>query len=323
MPDPLSGPWGTSVTAPANPVYQADWAALFGRALPYGVIGNPASTDLKLSAAGNAYYTMAPGRAVNDGTGYSQLAAINITPANNSTGSTRADLVVLRKDFTGQTLQYVVIAGTGPTIPTITAGDIRIGVCQVPAGYGVSVFTVPAGAITDLRDFAFGPGGVIPCRTVLDLNVASQQYPMVALEFATGLLKISVGAGWQTVNLVESWATLNSGAFAPGWGNAAGVIATGTADPPCRVRLMNPQTARLQGYLQRNTGQTTATGPVTVLQLPNPTHYAPARTHRFVAMADTTPLHMAIQSTGVVSLQGGSIAAGQKFFIDTDWTVDA
>lgn len=85
------------------------------------------------------------------------VAATSLAIASNSSGSTRTDLVVLRADFVGNTIQYQVLQGTTTPVQSSTVWDLPLATVAVPNGAASSAsFT-----ITDKRVFAT-PYGVVP-----------------------------------------------------------------------------------------------------------------------------------------------------------------
>lgn len=67
--------------------------------------------------------------------------------SSNSSGSTRTDLVVVRADFTANTISYQVLQGTTTPVQSSTVWDLELARVSVPNG----AVSISAGNITDRR----------------------------------------------------------------------------------------------------------------------------------------------------------------------------
>jgi len=122
----FSYPWAGSATGDCGPYTDDQWSDMQRRLLQsdrtkQGVIIGDGS-ELAVTGASSPV-SVASGAALVDGKFYYNTAAVNVTIATPST-STRVDCIVLRKDFTAQTVRIVRIAGTeGAGAPAITQND--------------------------------------------------------------------------------------------------------------------------------------------------------------------------------------------------------
>lgn len=126
-----SGPWGTS-EEDGSAFYQADWRRLMRGLASDGVIGDPDSDALKVTALGDSTqlqvqvgdHHLQGALYVLDATKTLDLASFGTPP---SSGQTRIDLVILRYDPTAQEIIATVKAGapasSGATEPSLTRSD--------------------------------------------------------------------------------------------------------------------------------------------------------------------------------------------------------
>jgi hypothetical protein len=113
-------------------------------------------------------------------------SATSLAIASNSSGSTRTDLVVLRNDFVGNTIQYLVLQGTTTPVQSSTVWDLPLATVAVPnAAASSASFT-----ITDKRVFAT-PKSLVPSikRYSTTQSVPNNAYTS---------LNLNTGFYWQT-----------------------------------------------------------------------------------------------------------------------------
>lgn len=133
-----SYPWQGTVTGDAGPYSHIDWGVAWGHLhnSPARIPGNEDAGVLQNSAEMPGFGLQAsptapasgsidigPGAALVDGTLYLSDDTENIVFASNASGSTRIDTVVLRKNYTAQTIRLAVVQGTPaatPVPPTLT-----------------------------------------------------------------------------------------------------------------------------------------------------------------------------------------------------------
>lgn len=153
-------PWTGSTVGDAGPYsnedWQAVWRSMLGRSANVGVLAQRLN---ELAVAGaTSPVSVATGEALVHGTWYQNDASENVAiPTPGS--ATRVDRVVLRKNWTAQTVRITRIAGTeGGGAPSLVQSD---GVTwDVPLAQ-VSITTGGAITLTDEREFIFDPAGSV------------------------------------------------------------------------------------------------------------------------------------------------------------------
>lgn len=136
---------------------ESDQAEVQNRLRREGVLSEVAGL-LAVSAPGSMNVSVAVGEAMVQGFWYKNTASLNLAIANNTSGSTRIDRVVLRLLRTANTISAVVVAGTpGAGLPAITqvAGgdwDYPLAVVTVPTGTTVAV---TAAMLSDARTYSY------------------------------------------------------------------------------------------------------------------------------------------------------------------------
>jgi len=137
---------------------QADWAiiaAILGACCGYEGVAPAYRNELAPAANGANTVRVATGGAVVDGKPYDSSTAVDVNvPSASGAGNTRIDRIVLRADWTAQTVRLTRLAGVdaaSPSAPAITQtpGSVYdIMVCQV------LVNTAGAVTVTDERVWA-------------------------------------------------------------------------------------------------------------------------------------------------------------------------
>lgn len=144
-------------------VSETQYGDLFGSVAQAGIVGVPSSNHFKCTAAGSSMVVSVTAvggasRALVRGHAVLNTASIDVTiPAANTTA--RADLIVLRLDYTANSISPVVRQGTAgsPTPPDPywgTSGYYEIPLAVVAVGANAT--TISAGNVTDARRFT-GP----------------------------------------------------------------------------------------------------------------------------------------------------------------------
>ena len=156
----LSLPWDGTATGDKGPFTDDEWRDVF-RALGMGgglvgaanvgVVGGLLN-GLRMTTAGNNDLTINTGYAIVDGTVYYNSASKSTTSASPSVGTT-GRMVVLKKDWTAQTIRIAIITSNDGTaaIPSVTQSGGTT--WEIP----LCSFTITTGgviaALTDLREF--------------------------------------------------------------------------------------------------------------------------------------------------------------------------
>lgn len=130
-----SYPWdGISVGDAVNAPYSArEWGHLWallqgaGSLFPnYGILqgtGDGSYDPVQVIASGGSNVDVKPGAALVNGQIYETDAAVTLTVNANASGNPRIDTVILRADYTAQTIRPVLKQGTAaasPVAPTLT-----------------------------------------------------------------------------------------------------------------------------------------------------------------------------------------------------------
>lgn len=134
----ISRPWNGVVTGDSGPYSDQEWHEAWRNALGFGagranygpVRGNDNGTDESLAvnadSPASANVVVSPGSALVRGLIYVSDATETLAIAANASGNPRIDVVVLRADFTAQTVRLAVRQGTPavtPIAPTLTQTD--------------------------------------------------------------------------------------------------------------------------------------------------------------------------------------------------------
>ncbi|QLQ37998.1 hypothetical protein [Micromonospora robiginosa] len=186
-----------------NPgVTQLQHERLLGRALPSGLIGDPADQPLIYAdGSGTREIRIRVSRqAVVDGYGWQNDAAVvTKTVAANSSGSTRVDLVVLRLNRADWTCTVQIVQGTpGAGAPAATrtpasagSGVYEIELATVTVANGATTF---AGSAVTERAWYLGEDGQILCKSS---TRPPHQKGRTAFETDTGRWILSDGTTWR------------------------------------------------------------------------------------------------------------------------------
>jgi hypothetical protein len=162
----ISRPWGGTVTGDAGPYTDDHWSdmfrILFTQDRATQCVINTWRGELAVTGTASPV-SVAAGGALVDGKFYDSDAVETVVIPTPS-GSTRIDRIVLRKDFSAQTVRITRIAGTeGAGAPAITqtdgtTWDVKLAQCSITTG---GVITV-----TDERVFSVSPLGGLPGNVV-------------------------------------------------------------------------------------------------------------------------------------------------------------
>nr|WTB31179.1 hypothetical protein OG781_18305 [Streptomyces sp. NBC_00830] len=149
-----SFPFGSSQIATED-----QWSSMFRMAQVDGVFATSENgTNLKVTASNASTVALAAGEAWVQGTYYSNSASLNVSvPTNSGGGSARNDLIVLRRDPSGDatTVQYKTGGTSFPTLTQTLNGTWEIPLAKVTVAAGASV--VPPSGVTDARYFLGRP----------------------------------------------------------------------------------------------------------------------------------------------------------------------
>jgi hypothetical protein len=134
---------------------EADQAEVQNRFRSPGVIAGAGST-LLVGAGGSMVARVLSGEAFVQGFWYKNTATLDLPVANNTSGSTRIDVVVLRLDRIGNTLVLAVLQGTpGAGTPALTQNavvwEMSLATLTIPTG---TTSAITAGMITDIRTYS-------------------------------------------------------------------------------------------------------------------------------------------------------------------------
>jgi hypothetical protein len=134
----ISRPWNGVVTGDAGPYSDQEWHEAWRNALGFGasrfnygpIRGNDDSSNDCLSvredSPASANVVVSPGSALVRGLMYTSDADETLAIAANASGNPRIDVIVLRADFTAQTVRRAVRQGTpaaSPVAPALTQTD--------------------------------------------------------------------------------------------------------------------------------------------------------------------------------------------------------
>ncbi|WJN63435.1 minor tail protein [Streptomyces phage phiScoe56] len=209
----------TSYPFDAQTVNETQYSQFFRELQDSGVVGDPASTALKVTSAGtNMTLSVAIGQAVVRGHFYNNDSVASVTIAAADT-SARTDLVVLRLDPAANSIVLTVLKGAAggsasPTQDTTNIYDLPLASVAV----GASVTSISAASVTDLRRWA---GNRIRTWTTATRPGASGSTAVrqgqLGYNTTTSSWEFWNGTAWS--NLVQSvdWSSLSNkpGTFPP------------------------------------------------------------------------------------------------------------
>lgn len=194
----ISRPWQGIATGDSGPYSHTNWRDSWKYEMGLydadaGVLvdsGTAPDTGLTVTqqsplAAG---ITVTPGRALVQGTFYENTANLNLSIAPNSSGNTRIDSIILRRDDTAQTVRLAVLQGTpaaSPVPPTLT----RAG----------GVYEISIADVTVVNAFATISNSAILNRRMYS-NVANGQYHTNVQNRSGGTLQTGDVVLWDTAN---------------------------------------------------------------------------------------------------------------------------
>lgn len=131
-----SRPWQSTSPGDAGPYSSSQWQDIYKYLLHAlrpnsGAIidsGTAPNTGLQVQATNpvSAAVDVLAGAALVEGVYYANDATVTLSIAANASGNPRIDTVVLRKDYTAQTVRLAVLTGTpagSPTPPSLTQSD--------------------------------------------------------------------------------------------------------------------------------------------------------------------------------------------------------
>lgn len=177
--------------------WQQVWETWFGQNNDNRGVLRGVDNELAVSASSPAdtNVNVASGAGMVQGIWFYNSASLAIPIASNASGSTRIDVIVLRADYTAQTVRIAVVQGTPAAgIPALTqsAGSIwEIPLAYVTLASGFT--TIAASAITDLRHYANIP-------TALGINVLNSS----GSTLEQGSAVIWLASGGQSINTTTS-----------------------------------------------------------------------------------------------------------------------
>lgn len=128
----ISRPWTGTTLGDSGPYSADQWAQIYRSAFGNGaadsdsgpIMGSGAAPDpgLTVSATGpaSASVNVSAGAALVHGTFYIDDATVNLAIASNVSGNPRIDTIILRKDWTSQTVRLTVLQGTPNATPVAT-----------------------------------------------------------------------------------------------------------------------------------------------------------------------------------------------------------
>lgn len=144
--------------------WQQVWKTWFGQNNANRGVLRSVDGELAVSASSPAdtNVNVASGAGMVQGIWFYNSASLAVPISANASGSTRIDVIVLRADYTAQTVRIAVVQGTPAAgIPALTqsAGSIwEIPLAYVTLASGFT--TIAASVITDLRHYANIPSAV-------------------------------------------------------------------------------------------------------------------------------------------------------------------
>lgn len=177
----------------------------------YGVVGDPGSTALQVTANSSGMQVFAAvGEAIIRGHHYRNTGSVTLAIAANGAGSSRIDRIVLRLNPSTNATTLVVFQGTaGAGVPSLSSNQTDTGLYDLP----LAQVTVAAGAVTIANsavsdDRRFTGVRLLPCRVVAD--ILSPRLGQAAWESTTGLVKVWSGSVWMTLTDASTAQTLTN-----------------------------------------------------------------------------------------------------------------
>jgi hypothetical protein len=156
--------------------WEAEWRELFKFIRSPGVIVRGSimdskDSDLSVTAGTGLQIRISNGYAYIQGHLFKHMGSDYIMPISpNHSGASRIDTVVLRADFTGNSIAYAILENSTTLIQNTTTWDVPLAQITVPAGAtDASQFT-----IKDLREFSI-PYALIP--STKRISTATQVVP--------------------------------------------------------------------------------------------------------------------------------------------------
>lgn len=199
-----SFPFGSSSIATED-----QWSSMFRMAQVDGVLAtDPTGTNLRVTGSNASTVAVGAGEAWVQGTYYSNSASLNVSvPTNSGGGTARKDLVVLRRDPSGDVISVKYKTG-GASFPSLTQtlnGTWEIPLAQVTVAAGASV-VAPAGVVDQRwflgRPVALSNSGARPPATKGQLIVEGKT---VLLGNGVGydtLATAGADTGWKNISLI-------------------------------------------------------------------------------------------------------------------------
>jgi hypothetical protein len=243
----------------ASAYTRADWANI-GKILasckgPEGVAPGFLN-ELAGTVTGANTVSMNSGGAIVDGKPFYHDAAENVTiPSSVGGGNTRIDRIVLRADWTAQTVRITRIAGTDAASPTVPAVTTTSGTTYDVLLYRALVTTAGTVTLTDERAMA-----QVGTTGIKDANVTLAKMAANSVD-ASKIVDGSVGTA-ELANLGTTYAKLAAGACkltnrqggnATDW-NVIGIPATNYVPTSMKMQM--------GGYFVGPTGSEVVTFPV-------------------------------------------------------------
>lgn len=216
----ISRPWNGTTTGDCGPYSDQQWHAVWRKVIGFGagdandgpIRGNDDGTNdclfVRANSPAAANVKVSPGSALVRGIGYINDADVTLSIAANASGNARIDTIVLRADFTAQTVRLAVRQGTpaaSPVAPTLTQTDgvlWEIPLADVAVANGFTV--INQSDISPNAHFA---------------NLADGVYLDNVLNNSGGLLETGDVVVWDTTTnrAVTTTTTLNAGNVAGVW----------------------------------------------------------------------------------------------------------
>ena len=263
-------PLGTDPTN-STPLYQAEWGYLIGESAGDGVLGDLTGDGWMVFADGSSTNVVVKpdgasltvrGTLGRHGTDITlDVAAVGVAPTS---GQTRRDLIVARRDATNRKVQLDVLAGTpatsGAVDPTVTRNPI--GVWEIPLA---RVTRVGNTAVTQAMVERLVPWSARALGQVVDLALAADA-PMGTLATVGGELWERAPAGRGTdghATGIAWWCRTDPPFTSTGWAFASGIKADGAENYP-RFRRVGGR-IEASGQVIRTTGAEFASGANTYL----------------------------------------------------------
>jgi hypothetical protein len=198
-------------TGPGANVYELDWSKMARHWLPSGVIDNELNEFAVSTNDSGLDVQVASGRAWIMGHFFESDAAETLAIGPNGSGNPRIDRVVIRLDWTANTIDLAVVAGTpaaSPTAPALTQSATvwEIPLAQVAVANGAvnilsANITDGRGFVTGLRDVAYGPAflgsdGKIPTARLTEKLALGDLSDVASTAPASGNGLLWDGSGW-------------------------------------------------------------------------------------------------------------------------------